>query len=257
MPMMPASPAHASTALPRVRSRVLPALALVTALYLGIDIALFSLFSAGSDRFAPSATAWQPAADEVAAVAQASAAADARLGPAARLAAWRLGLQVGEAAQWIGLAMQQPAQWQQRVDMARQQLARAGHDAVLGVAPAPLITPRQWAEFSSLPQRVAQDSDGTAARIEAGTSLRHRHLYQAGALLGGHAWSVQQGLVSAAPAAPEAIARHLALAGLPPALWLPLVRAPQGGTATERAAAQQAALAAVDAALAAARWPPP
>lgn len=254
---MPAAAPTTSPAPPRVRSRVLPALALVTALYLAIDVSLFGLFSASVDRLGPSAAALQPPAAELAAVALASATADARLGPSARLDAWRLGLQVGAAAQWIGLAMQQPGEWQQRVAAARLQLAQAGHDARLGVAPAPLITPRQWADFSGLPRLVEQDADGLAAGIEARASARHRHLYQAGALLGGHAWSVQQGLAAAAPAAPEAIARHLALAGLPQALWLPLVRAPQGGTAATRQAALQAALAAVDTALGATPFPPP
>lgn len=254
--MPAAAPSTIGNTQPRVRSRVLPALAVVTALYLGIDITLFGLFSASVGHLPPSAAALQPPAAEVAAVAQASATADARLGPAARLDAWRLGLQVGAAAQWIGLALQQPGVWQQRVATARQQLAQAGHDARLGVAPAPLITPRQWAEFSGLPRLVDQDADGLAARIETRASARHRHLYQAGALLGGHAWSVQQGLTAEAPAAPEAIARHLALAGLPQALWLPLVRAPHGGTAVERAAALQAGLAAVDAALGATPFPP-
>lgn len=239
----------ATTPLPPVRSRVLPALAVVTALYLALDIGLFSLFSAGIDRLSPRTAALAPPAAEVAAVAQASADADARLGPAARSAAWRLGLQVGQAAQQIGLALQQPAVWQQRVDAARQQVAEAGFDRLLGVAPAPLITPRQWADFAGLARLVEQDGDGLAARIEAAASLRHRHLYQAGALLGGHAWAVQQGLSAHAPQAPAAIARHLALAGLPAGLWAPLVQAPQGNTPQARAAALAAALAAVDAAL--------
>lgn len=228
---------------------MLPALALVTVFYLALDIGLFSLFTASADRLARPADALAPPPADVAAVAQASAAADARLGPAARTAAWQLGLQVGAAAQQIGLAMQQPALWQQQVAAARQQLAQAGHDSLLGVAPAPLIAPRQWADFAGLDRLVEQDADGLAARIATNTTPRHRHLYQAGALLGGHAWAVQQGLVDHAPQAPAAIARHLALAGLPQAVWAPLVQAPQGDTPQARAAAMAAALAAVDAAL--------
>jgi hypothetical protein len=242
-------PAPTLPATPSVRSRVLPALVVVTLLYLALDIGLFSLFSAQADRLAPRADRLAPPAAEVGAVAQASAAADARLGPAARTAAWQLGPQVGAAAQQIGLVMQQPALWQQQVAAARQRVAQAGFDALLGVAPAPLITPRHWADFSALARLVEEDSGGLAARIEAVTSARHRHLYQAGALLGGQAWLAQQGLADDAPQAPAAIARHLALAGLPPAVWTPLVGAPQGATPQARAAAVAAALQAVDSAL--------
>lgn len=237
------------TTLPRARSRVLPVLALVTLLYLGIDMALFGLFSASVGRIGPSADALQVPAAEVAAVVRASAAADARLGAAHRVAAWRLGLQVGEAAQSVGLALTQPALWQQRLAAAQAQVLAAGHDQTLGVAPAALIAPRQWADFSNLPRLVESDANGLAARIEAAASPRHRHLYQAGALLGGHAWALRQGLASTAPAAPEAIARHLALAGLPRALWLPLLAPPQGGSAAARAGALDARLAAIEAML--------
>ena len=148
----------ATTPLPPVRSRVLPALAVVTALYLALDIGLFSLFSAGIDRLSPRTAALAPPAAEVAAVAQASADADARLGPAARSAAWGLGLQEGQAD------LLQPAVWQQRVDAARQQVTEAGFDRLLGVAPAPLITPRQWADFAGLARLVEQDGDGQIGR---------------------------------------------------------------------------------------------
>jgi hypothetical protein len=219
----------------------------VVVLYIALDTLWFRSFDAASDALQQlPLRAATPA--EIAAVAQASAAAEARLTPAHRAAALLLGLQVGQATQRIGLAMDQPALRAQRIAEAQQFIARSGADALLGVAPAPVLAPANWAEFGDLNGHVERDTTGLAARIEAAASPRHRHLYQAGALLGAHGVALAAQLPKVPPP-PAAVARHLALAGVPDALWVPLARPDLSATPQARAEAHLAALKALDAAL--------
>jgi hypothetical protein len=101
-----------------------------------------------------------------------------------------------------------------------------------------------------VPSRLEADELGLAARLEAATSRRHRHLL----LLGVHA-GVATALADATGGElqnpiRDYIGRHATLAGVPPAAWEPVAREAPGVTPKDRLAAYQAALTALEAAVA-------
>ena len=141
---------------------------------------------------------------------------------------------VGAATEHSGLALTQTTEQRRRTAQAQQRIAAAGLDRLLGVAPAPLLVPATWDVFSSLPSQVESDANGLAGRVETATSVRHRHLLQAGMLLGIQAWMADALMDQAPVQAPHALARHLALAGVPEPLWRPLSQPLPGDTPARR-----------------------
>jgi hypothetical protein len=74
-------------------------------------------------------------------------------------------------------------------------------------------------DFGALNQRIDDDENGVAVRIERQLSLLHRHLYLLGAHLGTEGARVESS--GGELFAPEMlrIRRHATLAGVPEALW--------------------------------------
>jgi hypothetical protein len=182
------------------------------------------------------------------------AEAEARLPPQRRVDAFRLGQQMGFLAEYLGShALSDAAVRAQAEARAAPLAAQAGTLAeVLGVAPAVWPAVSTADEFARLQARFESDETGLGGRIERVLSPRHREIY----LLGVHAGvnravlQTSGGVRFNGPSA-SLLVRHATLAGLPPAWWEALSRAPEGATPEARHARFIAAIEALDAALAA------
>lgn len=243
------NPNGGSMSIPTLRS--IGRLALVSLgialLYIVLDAGLLALGSIGltGGWSWPGASARLDAeAQRIAALAAAHPSA-AR--PELRRAAWRVGHAFGVASQarHIAAVTGNP----KLAGLADGVLRDVDDDAQrLGVAPIAPLDGRSIAEAAALPQRIDADESGLAARIEAATTVQHRHLFLAGAHAG------LEWVARATSGAPEGrvvaayIRRHARLAGLEPALWRPLVD-PPGADAAQRSAAFLAAIATVESSL--------
>ena len=169
---------------------------------------------------------------QAAEVAAASREAVARLPPGHRRAAWQMGLALGQVSQLVGSVARSDAAVQRQVaGLAQPHLqAAAGLAAQLGVAAEAPLPVRTLQDFAGLTQRIEDDENGAAARLQRQLSPLHRHLFLLGQHLGTEWARVQStgGRISQPPA--RLIARHATLAGIPPALWQPLAQAPRDET---------------------------
>jgi hypothetical protein len=246
------NPNGGSMSIPTLRS--IGRLALVSLgialLYIALDAGLLALGS----RVLASGGSWPGESARLDAEAQRIAALAAAHPSAARpelrLAAWRVGHAFGIASQARHTAAVTGNP--KLAALADGVLRDVDDDARrLGVAPVAALDGRSIAEAAALPQRIDADESGLAARIEAATTLQHRHLFLAGAHTG------LEWVARATPGAPEGrvvaafIQRHARLAGLEPAKWQPLVD-PPGADAAQRRAAFLSAIAAVEQGLGAA-----
>lgn len=192
--------------------------------------------------------------DDAQVLAARSREAEARLPPQRRVDAFRLGQQMGFLAEYLGShALSDAAVRAQAEARAAPLAAQAGTLAeTLGVAPAVWPAVSTADEFARLQARFEDDETGLAGRIEAALSPRHRALYLLGVHVGINRAVVQtSGGTRFNGLSASRLVRHATLAGLPPAWWEALSRAPEGATPEARHARFIAAIEALDAALAA------
>ena len=193
---------------------------------------------------------------ELAAQAQAVAAASREAMQHAptghRLDTLRLGYQLGYVSERIGLLALATPQARER---ARELLAPQQADAdvlaqKLGVAPAAALPSVSLREFNDLTARYEADGNGIAARLQQRWSPWHRHAYLLGVHLGIESARIDAsgGEHSMPPA--TLIRRHATLAGIAPALWLPLAEQPGARDAAKWRQHYRAAVQALAASLA-------
>ena len=150
---------------------------------------------------------------------------------------FQLGFEYGYLSQWLGGYGQQPADIMAQLSRpVEAHIRRLDETAVLlGVAPVSRLPVRTAADFSGLTQRIEDDPDGVAGRIEQVGSPRLRHLF----LLAAHVGTMSAALESPPgdlmpiPAS-QLIGMHATLAGIPEALWRPLSRTSRGTPAEVR-----------------------
>jgi hypothetical protein len=152
-----------------------------------------------------------------------------------RVGAWLMGVKLGRDA----LARQYASVDREVLDRARAETEALGR--ALGVPVPAVFTPQHLAQANTeFVAFVEGDPSGTARQLAASHFPRVCHLYKLGALWG-YASLVRPSLPGErAIFAPEL--RHHALeAGLPPALWAPMIDAPpRRATASEIAEASMA-----------------
>ena len=105
-------------------------------------------------------------------------------------------------------------------------------------------------EFGRVPTRLDADELGLAARLEAATSRRHRHLLLLGVHVGVAAALADATAGELQNPLRDYIGRHATLAGVPPAAWEPVAREASGATPQEKLAAYQTALSGLEMAVA-------
>jgi hypothetical protein len=187
-------------------------------------------------------------ARDAAAVADTARDADNRLPAATRVAAYRLGFHVGYCSNILGSVALSPPETQSRVRGILAARIKATQDLgrELGVGEVSLLPVSNVDEFGHLNDRLDSDELGLAARVEKATSRRHRHLLLLGMHVGVAAALNDMSGGELQQLLRQYIGRHATLAGVPPAAWEPAARAGEGATAEQKAAAYQAALAALD-----------
>ena len=210
--------------------------------WLGLTPSLARLFDART------ASAWTR---EAVAVADASRDADGRLPVATRVA-----IPAG-----LSRRLLQHCPRQRRAVAARGAVActrdpgatHQGHRDLaheLGVGEVSLLPVSNAEEFGRVNDRLDSDELGLAARVEKATSRRHRHLLLLGMHVGVAAALTDMSGGKLQNPLRQYIGRHATLAGVPPAGWEPAARAGEGTTPEQQAAAYQAALTALDMAVA-------
>jgi len=191
-------------------------------------------------------------AEQAADIASQSRARETRLGPAGSRIAFDLGVQYGAVSQWLLGHADLPEDSLRA--LAEKELAgnlkQLDADArALGLPDVPPLAVGKSAR--DLQERIEADASGAAARVEAATSPRLRHVFLLGALAG----IVQARLGprdEPMPAPAELIGMHATLGGVPEPLWRPLTRVDQGSRA-EVLASHRAAADAIGRHLASAR----
>ena len=158
---------------------------------------------------------------EAARVADASRPALERLPPATRRAVFRLGYNLSFAAQLSGslLRAEERSREQARPVVERRVEAAQNLARVLQLGDVAMLPMASLSDFSALNQRIDDDENGVASRIEGQLSPVHRQLYLLGAQLGTEGARVDS--TGGALFAPEMlrVRRHATLAGVPDALW--------------------------------------
>ena len=222
----------------------------ITGLYLGLN-ALWLAFTPSLAAVFDSRTAagWDR---EAVAVAEASREADSRLPAESRLSAYRLGFQVGYCSNLLGsVALSGPeAQTQMRQILAPRIQGAQNLAQTLGVGEASFLPVSNADEFGRVGDRLDADELGLAARLEAVTSQRHRHLLLLGMHVGMAAALADLTGGKLQNPVRNFIGRHATLAGVPAAAWEPAARVPDGATPGEQLEAYRAALTALETAIA-------
>jgi hypothetical protein len=221
----------------------------ITGLYLSLNAFWLSLVpwldaSFDSSRVA----AWEREAADVRA---ASRDADNHLPSGARVAAYRLGFHVGYCSNLLGsVALSGPAaQSRMREILAPEITAVDSLARELGVGEVSFLPVSNAEEFGRLPDRLEADELGLAARLEAMTSPRHRHLLMLGMHVGAGAALAQVTGGKLHAGLRTLAGRHATVAGVPAQTWEPATVEPAGATDEERVAAYQATITALDAAI--------
>jgi hypothetical protein len=214
----------------RALLRFIVATMLVALLYVGLQEAELAIFGRFLDS--GSVPTWMLTGDaqqdEARRVAEASAAREASLTTQHRCAALELGYHLGYTAEAIGVVAGVDASLQAQMKPVLSPHEQRSKElaALLGISEAAPLAIRTANDLIRLAHRIEADENGVAQRIEAATTLRHRHLY----LIGAHAGLVSAQLDTAAvrggtyAAAPSLqIARHASAAGVSRKWWGPLV----------------------------------
>ena len=221
----------------------------ITGLYLGLSAfwltvapAIYGLTEAREE------TRWQR---EAADVAQASRQADGRLSAASRRDAYRLGFQIGYCSNIMGSVALQSPDVQARFRAVLEPQLKAVEDLALalGVGSVSLLPVTNVDEFGRVPDRLEADELGLAARLEAVTSRRHRHLLLLGMHVGVGASLAQVTGGRLHDRLRPLAGRHATLGAVPETAWEPVTVEPAGATAEERLSAYQNSLSALDAAV--------
>ena len=218
----------------------------ITGLYLGLNAFWLTM---GSSLLSLTEDAnWQR---ETESVARASRAADGRLPASSRIDAYRLGFQVGYCSNVMGSVAFQSPEVQARFKSVLQPRLDAARDLAqtLGAGDVSLLRVTNFSEFGNIPGRLEADELGLAARVEALTSRRHRHLLLLGLQVGAAAALAQMSGGRLHEQLRPLAGRHAAVAGVPAQAWEPVMVEPEGSTADERLAAYQKALNALDGAI--------
>jgi len=219
--------------------------------FVGLQRLELALFSAFGTPAALDLIGAGPARDEASLAVEAkqvaarSSAAAATLPAGHRLAAFRLGYEVGYASERVGsFAMSAPPVRAQAAAIGAAHIAVAQAQAgALGVGGEVAALPTgNVKEFLALAERIEQDENGLATRLEQRLTPIHRHLYLLGAHVGTEAAKIESsgGKFALAPATP--IRRHATLAGIAPALWQPLAADARGETPAQVLARYRAAV---------------
>jgi len=211
--------------------RFLAATVMLTLLYLGLQYVQMEVVHFAAVRGWLGGAPQSELADEARQVAARSDPLEARLPPRHKLDAWGVGLRLGYASQWLGGYGSQPAETMRELRRpVEPTLAQARELAArLGVGPVDALPVRTAAEFGNLTARLEADEWGLAARIEAATSPRDRHLFQLG-LHVGVMFASLEGELDMLPVPPSRqIGLHATLAGLPAESWMPLARLDTAG----------------------------
>jgi hypothetical protein len=163
-----------------------------------------------------------------------------------------MGFELGYVSELTGSVSRSNAELRAKVQTladARVATSRAMALA-LGIPEEAALPVRTLQEFGELAQRIDDDENGAAARIEHRLSTLHRHLYLLGAQLGVEAARIETtgGQMSLPPA--KSIMRHATLAGIDAALWEKLARMPRDETPAQVLARYRDALNALGAVLA-------
>ena len=217
--------------------RFLLATVAITLLYLGIQ----AFWMWGAAELAH--VGWtvndpaRPYADDAAGIADKSRERERGLDPHFPRRVFQLGFEYGYLSQWLGGYGQQPADIMAQLSRpVEAHIRRLDETAVLlGVAPVSRLPVRTAADFSGLTQRIEDDPDGVAERIEQVGSPRLRHLF----LLAAHVGTMSAALESPPgdlmpiPAS-QLIGMHATLAGISETLWRPLSRTSRGTPAEVR-----------------------
>jgi hypothetical protein len=168
-----------------------------------------------------------------------------------RSGTFRLGYDIGYASELIGSFVTSDAATRAQVaTIGAAHVAAARAQALsLGLGDVDMLPMRNATDFIQLSDRLEDDENGLAARIEARLTPVHRHLYLLGAHVGAEAAKVESsgGKFALAPA--SLIRRHATLAGVAPALWQPLAADARGETPERVLARHRAALDAIVAGL--------
>lgn len=170
-------------------------------------------------------------ADEAAEIAEKSRQREAALDPHFPRRVFQLGFEYGYLSQWLGGYGQQPADIMAQLSRpVEAHIRRLGEMAVLlGVAPVSRLPVRTAADFSGLTQRIEDDPNGVAGRIEQVGSPRLRHLFLLAAHVGTMSAALESPPSDVMPIpATQLIGMHATLAGIPEALWRPLSRTSRG-----------------------------
>ena len=208
----------------REPQRFLLATVAITLLYLGIQ----AFWMWGAAELAHVGwTVNDPArtyAVEAAEIAEKSRQREQALDPQFPQRVFRLGFEYGYLSQWLGGYGQQPEDVMAKLARpVEAHIRRLDETAVLlGVAPVSRLPVRTAADFSGLTQRLEDDPDGVAGRVEQVGSARLRHLF----LLATHVGTMTAALDSPGDLTPipatRLIGKHATLAGVREALWRPL-----------------------------------
>ena len=214
--------------------RFLAAAVLVALMYVGLQEAWLAIFSAIFEQGAtPDEVLTGPVQREAARISVESAAKEASLTVMHRRVAFQLGYQVGYGAGARGSTLTWSDAERAQLDkgLVPREQAASQLAEFLRIGDIQWLPVRNLGENLRLPNAIEADENAQAARIEAATTPRHKELY----LLGAHTGVLSAQIDIAAvhggrvwPVPPLAIARHAALAGVPRALWSPLLHVPVG-----------------------------
>ncbi len=181
---------------------------------------------------------WMPAwftddlAEEARQIEEQSAQRESQLTPAHREAAYALGFHLGYSAVVLGPGAASNAA---REESRRQLLPEAErarrHVQLLEIGEAKPFDVSTPIKYLRLAAAIEADETGLAARIESRMTPRHKQLFLLGALVGaaaGQVYVASRQPEPAWPVPPPAIGHHATLAGVPRALWKPLVQLETG-----------------------------
>ncbi|NTV72031.1 MAG: hypothetical protein HGA71_18060 [Azonexaceae bacterium] len=170
-------------------------------------------------------------AEEAAEIAEKSQPREQTLDPQFPRRVFVLGFEYGYLSQWLGGYGQQPAEIMAQLSRPVEgHIRRLDETAVLlGVAPVSLLPVRTAADFSGLTQRIEDDPEGVAGRVEQSSSPRLRHVFLLAAHVGTMSAALESPPAGTMPIpATQLIGMHGVLGGIPEALWRPLGRVSRG-----------------------------
>ena len=160
-------------------------------------------------------------AREATVVAETSRSALEKLPPATRRAVFRLGYNLAYAAELSGSLLMSAPDSRERARPIIDRRVTASRDLAraLQLGDVAMLPVASLSDFGALNQRIDDDENGVAARVERQLSPLHRHLYLLGAHLGTEGARVESSRGELFGPEMLRIRRHAMLAGVPDALW--------------------------------------